>query len=296
MRKAAFLRRDTVVFLALVAVAAVWAAPTSSVERNAHAAETDLANLRELFQEAREFHSNEKYGDSNRVFEQLLGHIPERGQYDRDRNFIFYYMATNSANLGQKKEAVSFLRRSVEAGFWNYKMIAQDRNLETLRKDEEFHEVLQLAKDGLINLVFSKKDIHGNQLKREDYEGKVVVLDMWATWCGPCRKAIPHLVSLQKKYKDKDLRIIGLACERPPVDDAKKAYVTQFTERYGINYPIVMLSEQEQAIAEIRSLPTMVFLDRKLQEREREPGYRPEHYIESKILPLLREKAPTVKN
>ncbi|HZS03713.1 MAG TPA: TlpA disulfide reductase family protein [Blastocatellia bacterium] len=64
-------------------------------------------------------------------------------------------------------------------------------------------------------------------------QNKVIVFDFWATWCGPCRLEIPHLVELQREYKDKGVEVIGLSLEDPQADADK---VRQFAKEMNINY------------------------------------------------------------
>jgi thiol-disulfide isomerase/thioredoxin len=87
-------------------------------------------------------------------------------------------------------------------------------------------------------------------------KGKIVLLNFWATWCGPCRAETPDLVELQKKYKDA-LQIIGLAVD---VDDA--AEVREFADSFGINYPIAVAPiELRMQYGGITALPTSFLLD-----------------------------------
>ncbi|OGU57368.1 MAG: hypothetical protein A2V66_03185 [Ignavibacteria bacterium RBG_13_36_8] len=74
----------------------------------------------------------------------------------------------------------------------------------------------------------------GKQLKLSDYKDKVVLLDFWATWCPPCRRSIPDLISLKKEFGNKDFEIIGIS-----VDTETKPEVIPFMKEYGINYPVV---------------------------------------------------------
>jgi thiol-disulfide isomerase/thioredoxin len=75
--------------------------------------------------------------------------------------------------------------------------------------------------------------VDGSPFRLADFNDKVVVLDIWATWCGPCRMEIPHLVELQNEYKDKGVEVIGLTTESPATDSEK---VRDFAKEFSINY------------------------------------------------------------
>ena len=79
------------------------------------------------------------------------------------------------------------------------------------------------------------KTIDGGTLRLGDYAGKVVIVDVWATWCPPCREEIPHLVALGKEYKDRGVEVVGLTIEDPASDMAK---VKDFAQKYEINYQL----------------------------------------------------------
>jgi cytochrome c biogenesis protein CcmG, thiol:disulfide interchange protein DsbE len=77
--------------------------------------------------------------------------------------------------------------------------------------------------------------IDGQRTKLANYEGKVLVVDLWATWCGPCRQEIPHLIAIANEYKDRGVEVIGLTNEDPETDSEM---VKKFSEMFKINYPI----------------------------------------------------------
>jgi thiol-disulfide isomerase/thioredoxin len=79
--------------------------------------------------------------------------------------------------------------------------------------------------------------------KLEAFRGKVVILDLWATWCGPCRVEIPGFIDLQTRYRDKGLEVVGVSLD--PVDSrggAGAAAVGPFMQQFGINYTIWMVN------------------------------------------------------
>ncbi len=78
-------------------------------------------------------------------------------------------------------------------------------------------------------------DTTGQTFKLSDYQDRVVVLDLWATWCGPCKAEIPHLVELNADYGAKGVEVIGLTTEDPQSDGQK---VQDFVKAYKINYRV----------------------------------------------------------
>ncbi len=105
---------------------------------------------------------------------------------------------------------------------------------------------------------FSLKSPNGKTIKLSDYKGKIVIIDFWATWCPPCRKGIPDLISLQKEF-GKDIVVIGIS-----VDKESKMEVPMFIQKQGINYPIVFANETVVTkYGGISGIPTSFIVDQK---------------------------------
>ena len=98
---------------------------------------------------------------------------------------------------------------------------------------------------------FQLKDLAGKDLSLASVHGKVILLNFWATWCGPCRAEIPSLIELQNRYKDR-LQIIGLA------DDDDPDVVKQVIDSEGINFPVAIVTDKIRfAYGGISALPTV---------------------------------------
>lgn len=79
------------------------------------------------------------------------------------------------------------------------------------------------------------KSVHGAPIKLGDYAGKVLVVNFWATWCGPCRLETPELVQLHKEYKTQGVEVIGLSTENP---EASAESVRSFVNDFNVDYQI----------------------------------------------------------
>jgi len=105
--------------------------------------------------------------------------------------------------------------------------------------------------------AFTVKDMNGAAVKLADYKGKVVLMNFWGTWCGPCRLEIPGFIELQQAYRDKGVVILGIAVEDTP--EAVRAYAAEAK----INYPLVMNQDDvEEAYGPIFGLPMTYFIAR----------------------------------
>jgi thiol-disulfide isomerase/thioredoxin len=115
---------------------------------------------------------------------------------------------------------------------------------------------------------FSLKTLEGQEVTLASLKGKVVLIDFWATWCGPCRESIPHLVDLYKSYREKGFEVVGIS-----VDKGEAEVVRRFSKAMGIPYPILIASEEVTRNYAVTALPTTILVDRKGRIREKVIGF-----------------------
>jgi thiol-disulfide isomerase/thioredoxin len=130
---------------------------------------------------------------------------------------------------------------------------------------------------------FELSTLDGDVIRLSDYLGKIVIVDFWATWCAPCRMAIPELVELQNEYRD-DLIIIGISLDQPYTQQNLKPFI----KSYGINYPIVLGTlEVVEAYGNIRGIPTSFIVNRNGEIVNKFTGYVPKSHYTTDIDRLL---------
>jgi thiol-disulfide isomerase/thioredoxin len=129
---------------------------------------------------------------------------------------------------------------------------------------------------------FKLDTLEGKPLNLAEYRNKVILLNFWATWCGPCRAEIPDLVELQNKYKDQ-LQIIGLV-----VDDEDQQAIKKFVDEFGINYPVAIATDELRTeYGGIPALPTSFLLDAQGRVVQKHEGLHDPVLYEVEIRALL---------
>jgi peroxiredoxin len=111
---------------------------------------------------------------------------------------------------------------------------------------------------------FSLQNLQGETIFLKDLRGKIVVLDFWATWCLPCRKSLPELAELDKKYRDKKVVFLGLSIDDP--DSYDNQYVAEFKNKYKVAYQVLRANSGVVADylgSEDVRIPAFVILDKK---------------------------------
>ena len=129
---------------------------------------------------------------------------------------------------------------------------------------------------------FVLKDQNNQPVRLADYKGKVVIVNFWATWCGPCKTEIPDFVKLYAEYKDKGLVIVGIS-----IDDSPEQ-LQAFMREFKMNYPVVqMRPEVEDAWGPFYGYPTSFIVARDGSICTKHIGPATKEQFESEIRALL---------
>ena len=131
---------------------------------------------------------------------------------------------------------------------------------------------------------FTMKDIEGRDVSLDSFKGKVVILDFWATWCGPCKVEIPHFIEFQEKYGPKGLQIVGVSVD-DPVDK-----LVPYVKEMGMNYPVLQglgHDDVQDAYGPIMGIPVSVMISRDGKVCATHTGLTSKDVFEKEIQALL---------
>tara|TARA_B100000029_G_C17224800_1_gene833146 strand:- start:108 stop:707 length:600 start_codon:yes stop_codon:yes gene_type:complete len=140
---------------------------------------------------------------------------------------------------------------------------------------------------------FTLSDLNGELVSLSQLQGKVILLNFWGTWCGPCRQEIPDFIKLVEKHKDKGLEIIGVT-----LTSGSPGRIDDFAKKWGINYTLLtdIKGNETQAVTSlygqatgrsIRGIPTTFLIDRDGFIRKKYVGPRSEKIFYNDIKPYL---------
>lgn len=133
---------------------------------------------------------------------------------------------------------------------------------------------------------FELKDADGKVVRLSDYKGKVVLLNFWATWCGPCKIEMPWFIEFERKYKDRGFAVVGVA-----MDEEGWNVVKPFLSDMAVNYRVLLGSDQTAELyGGVSALPTTFIIDQEGKVASTHVGIAPRDTFENGIKELLEGK------
>jgi thiol-disulfide isomerase/thioredoxin len=182
---------------------------------------------------------------------------------------------------GRLDQAVISLNEANELGFDAFGKVESDKTMEALRSSPQYQAALKADED--IRLVrarertkglqappadarfnFTLADLEGKKVSLSDFKGKVVVADFWGTWCGPCRDAIPGLISLYKRRHSQGLEVVGLSYEKEASSESQaREMIKKFVKEVGVPYQCLLGDvDTLKQVPDFKGFPTSVVVDR----------------------------------
>jgi thiol-disulfide isomerase/thioredoxin len=228
---------------------------------------------------------------------------------NRLKGIVYYNYACVTSSDGNAETALSLIEKAMESGFSDLNQLQQDEELVAVRKLPGFAEKLaaweakakerelehargDLAAAESFPFSFELTDVHGAPMNLVNFQGKVCIVDIWGTWCPPCRAEIPSFIKLQETYGSQGFQMVGLNQERAPTPEEQAQLVTSYIEENGINYPCALITEEVLSqVPDFSGFPTTLFIDRQGKVRLKAVGLHDYSYLEAVVSELLAEGA-----
>ncbi len=133
---------------------------------------------------------------------------------------------------------------------------------------------------------FELPNLDGQLVKSTDLEGKVIIVDFWATWCPPCRQMIPELKKVYSKYKNQNVEILAISLDEGGAEAVKK-----FVSETGIDYTVLLADRDiTKKFGQINAIPTSFIIDKQGNIRDKHIGFRNADDMENIVKALLSER------
>lgn len=253
----------------------------------------------------------QSYLEATAIAEKVAADPEHIKEADSFLGIIFYHGGKAYALKDMPKEMYASLEKAFEFDFAQVEEIQEEIGYKKYADSEEFKAFITKQKEliavriqqKLVNefnefesfpFDFQLTTVNDEEISKEKYKGKVLIVDVWGTWCPPCREEVPHFVALQKEYGDKGLQIVGCNSENEETPEENVAIVKKSIEEFNINYPCALIDDQfYQQIPEFQGFPTTLFIDSTGKVRMMMVGAQPKVRLEAAVKFLMEEPKTT---
>ncbi|MBL8890992.1 MAG: TlpA family protein disulfide reductase [Planctomycetaceae bacterium] len=220
---------------------------------------------------------------------------------------LFFHAAQTYATDKQPDLMYAALDQACELGFDNWSAIHEAKPMLELLEQPEFQAYLEKQKALVpqrlairlrqelktfesFEFDFDLKSVSGEPVVKNQWKGKLLVVDVWGTWCPPCRKSLPHLIELQNEFGDQGVQVVGLNVENEETVAEQTATVKAAIQSFGINYPCAVIDEPALTqIPNFEGFPTTLLIDRSGQVRLKLVGQLSAARLKAAVEILLEE-------
>ncbi len=204
---------------------------------------------------------------------------------------------------GKDADALASLQAAVAAGYSDFESLDEEADLAPVRALPGYAALVMRGVQAAVDREFAEArpfpftfilpDLADKNVSLADFKGKVTIVDLWGTWCPPCRKEIPHFVALDREFRAKGLAIVGINCNESGSKEEVKSTIRAFVEENKIPYPCLLDDDKTQEkVPGFRGYPTTLFLDRAGKVRLTLVGYTSRAKLDAIVARLLAEPAP----
>ena len=213
---------------------------------------------------------------------------------------VFYNEGCTFAVNGETDNAFKALNQAVDLGFRDAKLLDTDPELDPLRNRSEFEALIRRVEEASIDAAlaanfsfkfqFDLPDSEGRSVKLGDFTGSLLIVEFWGSAHAAARKEIPHLIDLYKRFREKNLRVVGINDENEQSENAKAA-VAAFVKDNQIPFPCLIGDESTRTqVLDFKGYPTTLFIGPDGKVRLKLNGYQTRSSLELAVTKLLDEK------